>query len=87
MAELEGEACTVDVGTGNVHIDLEVRDISLTVAEGWVKGSVEHPQYWYDIDAHTGSGSCNLDRRSSNGNYKLAVSVGKGDIKIAFDKD
>ena len=85
--ETEGEKVIVTTDKGNVRFDLTVKDVTVTTDSGNIKGTIEHPQYWYAIDAHSDKGKCNLNKRTSTGEYKLTLSSKTGNINIRFDND
>lgn len=86
----EGDATSVSLQAdkGNVRFDLQSHDITITVRQGSVRGTVDHPEYWFAITAHTGSGRSNLVNRAGDSTYTLSVNiVNKGNIRILFDND
>ncbi len=85
--DAEGNVITISTLAGKVYFDLTFRDISVTTTGGSVRGSVEHPEYWYAVSAHSDTGRCNLRDRASNGEYKLNVSTSAGNINVRFDED
>lgn len=85
--EAEGETARISTDTGAVEFDLTAKNITVTTGTGSVRGTLEHPEYWYTIDAHSDTGSCNLNNRTGSGDYKLTVKTGTGSIYVIFDND
>lgn len=85
--ETEGETANISTDTGAVKFDLAVKQITVTTNTGSINGKVEHPEYWYSIEAHSIVGKCNLNNRMGSGDYKLTVTTDTGSIKVRFDND
>lgn len=86
-ADVEGDSISVTTQSGDVGFELSVKNITVSTASGSIKGKVDHPEYWYSIDARSDTGKCNLTSRQGGENCKLSVVSVSGNIKVRFEKD
>lgn len=86
-ADVEGNSIVIGTKSGDVGFELAARSISVSTTSGSVKGKVDHPEYWYSIDARSNTGKCNLTNRQNGADYVLSVISDTGNINVRFDND